>query len=133
MVDLYVALIVVVVVLGIQQEIIGNAGPAGQRIQAEIALHDRVNARRGNAIAGEGIADARASRVSPRRIGIENCGDSIENPGSQIGGRHGENTREALADPGSLIVGKEERAVMAVVKAGGRARAAPAAPRLVLL
>src|SRR6266851_4631640 len=133
MVDFDVALVIVVVVLWIQQEIVGDARPAWKWIQPEITLHDRVKPRRGNAVTGEGIANAGACRVASRGIRVENRGYAIESPSSQIGGWHSENTRKALTDSSALIVGEEEGAVMAVVKAGQGDRTARGAAELVLL
>ena len=55
-VQLDVALIVVIGVFRIQNIVVRQPGPIGQRIQRQVALHDGIELRGGYAIAGEGLA-----------------------------------------------------------------------------
>ena len=68
-VQLDIALIVIVGVLGIEDVIVRDTGTIRLRIERQISLHDRVEAVRRNSIPGEWIANGTAIAADACRVG----------------------------------------------------------------
>ena len=115
MIQLDVALIVVVVVFGIEDVIIRDARTIRLRIKRQVSLHDRVETVRRDSIIGELIANDTAITADACAVGIEDGRETGEIACTHRRSRHCEDSRQTLANASALIVGEEERPISAII------------------